>query len=92
MSYAAFKNETDCFKIIFEYSWKFNFDQEAITFPEHVKEWVDSQNNDGFNALHYASSYGNFTILTMLVEKAGASIHLRNKFGATVMHLAAQKD
>ena len=28
----------------------------------------------------------------MLVEKAGASILLRNKFGATVMHLAAQKD
>jgi hypothetical protein len=55
LSYAAFKNETDCFKIIFEYCWKFNFDQEAVTFPEHVREWVDTQNNDGFNALHFAS-------------------------------------
>jgi len=31
-------------------------------------------------------------MLTLLVEKAGASILLRNKYGATVMHLAAQKD
>jgi len=28
-------------------------------------------------------------MLTLLVEKAGANILLRNKFGATVMHLAA---
>lgn len=31
-------------------------------------------------------------MLTLLVEKGGADLNIRNKFGASVMHIAAQKD
>jgi ankyrin repeat protein len=28
----------------------------------------------------------------MLIEKAGADLYIKNKFGATIMHIAAQQD
>ena len=31
-------------------------------------------------------------MLTLLVEKAGADLNIRNRLGASVMHIAAQKD
>ena len=31
-------------------------------------------------------------MMTLLVEKAGADINIRNNFGVSVLHMAAQKD
>jgi hypothetical protein len=31
-------------------------------------------------------------MLTYLVEKAGVDLYVKNKFGSTVMHIAAQND
>ncbi len=31
-------------------------------------------------------------MLTTLVDKGGANIHLKNRFGASFLHIAAQKD
>jgi ankyrin repeat protein len=45
-----------------------------------------------FTALHFATRHANYTILSLLAEKAGADLLIRNKFGSTVMHIAAQQD
>lgn len=48
--------------------------------------------DDNFTALHFATKHGNFVMLDLLVEKAQADLLITNKFGATVMHIAAQQD
>jgi len=57
-----------------------------------MKDWVNMPTNENFTALHYVAQNGNYTMLHLLVEKAGADINIRNKFGASVLHIAAQKD
>ena len=57
-----------------------------------MSEWVDRQNQFGFPPLHFAAQNGNYTILRTLVDKCGADIHRRNRFGASFLHIAAQKD
>ena len=94
LTYAAYKNLTNCFKIIFEYVTKFNIDRRL---PSNMKmlilrNWVNLKADDNFTALHFAAKHGNCTMLKFLVEKAGADMELRNKHGANVMHTAAQYD
>ena len=31
LTYAAYRNQTNCFKILFEYGWKHNFISEEMT-------------------------------------------------------------
>ena len=31
LSYAAYKNQTNCFKILFEYAWKYGIDEDNLT-------------------------------------------------------------
>jgi ankyrin repeat protein len=51
---------------------------------------VDSQNVEGFTALHFASFHGRYAMIEALVEDARAEVSLANKDGCNVLHLAAQ--
>jgi hypothetical protein len=91
LSYAAYRNQTNCFKILFEYAWRLSFNNEFKKDSKihSFQSWVNVATEDKFTALHFATRHANFTILTLLVEKAGADLYIRNKFGSTVMHIAA---
>jgi ankyrin repeat protein len=55
-----------------------------------LQEWANMTTDDNFTALHFASKHGNHLMLEYLVEKATADLSITNKFGASVMHIAAQ--
>lgn len=79
--------------MLFEYALKFNTDREDPEVKRHqIRNWVNKPSDDSFVALHFATRHGNYTMLTYLVEKGEADIYIKNKFGATVMHIAAQSD
>ena len=50
---------------------------------------MNQPNSENFTALHFVAQYGNYTMLTLLVEKAGADMNVRNRLGASVLHIAA---
>ncbi len=85
LTYAAYKNDTNCFKILFEYAWK-NSDSQSM------QTWVNQTTDDEFTALHFATKHGNYVMLNLLIEKAHADLYIHNKYGATAMHIAAQQD
>lgn len=47
--------------------------------------------DEEFTALHFTVYHGNFALIKFLLAK-GADHHKANKFGSTVMHVAAQGD
>lgn len=69
-----------------EPEFQFEDKKKALT------NWVNYQTDEGFTALHFATYHGNFPLIKFLVENANANIHSKNKFGSTVMHVAAQGD
>ena len=85
LTYAAYRNDTNCFKILFEYAWK-NSDSHSML------AWVNQTTDDEFTALHFATKHGNYNMLHLLVEKAHADLYIQNTYGATAMHIAAQQD
>lgn len=54
------------------------------------KAWLDSQNSEGFTALHFCSFHGNMRLMQVLIEEGSADMGLANKNGCNVVHLAAQ--
>ena len=72
LTYAAYRNQTNCFKILFEYAWKYqnlnNSDYDDEKFKKFQK-WVNTVTEDEFTALHFATRHANYTILNLLVEK-----------------------
>ena len=54
-----------------------------------LRNWVNIKADDNFTALHFAAKHGNYVMLKILVEKAGADPRIPNQFGANVMHIAA---
>jgi palmitoyltransferase ZDHHC13/17 len=62
------------------------------TFEEkkfHLTEWVNASTDEGFTALHFATYHGNFPLIRFLIETANADVTRKNKFGSSVMHVAA---
>jgi ankyrin repeat protein len=90
LTYAAYRDETNCFKILFEYALKHI--ERKVFSNVTITEWVNFTTDDNFTALHFATKHGNYTMLHLLVERAAADLSIKNKFGATVMHIAAQQD
>ena len=54
-----------------------------------LSEWANSPTDEDFTALHFATYHGNYNLIKFLIENANADIYKRNKFGSTVMHIAA---
>lgn len=89
LAFAAYRNQTNCFKILFHYALKYFF---GDTKQQELKNWVNTRTDDSFTALHFAVKWANHCIIDMLVEEAGADLDIKNKFGSSVMHIAAQQD
>ena len=48
LSYAAYKNDSNCFKVLFAYG-------SGKISANELQVWADHMNSHGFNALHYAA-------------------------------------
>jgi ankyrin repeat protein len=57
-----------------------------------LSSWVNAPTDEGFTAIHFATYHGNYALLKFLSQTAEANIHVKNKFGSSVMHVAAQGD
>lgn len=88
LTYAAYRDDTNCFKILFEYAYRL-IAQNTFEKSISMNTWVNFTTDDNFTALHFATKHGNYTMLSLLVEKGEADLQIKNKFGATVMHIAA---
>lgn len=56
---------------------------------EILSDWANQTTDEEFTALHFATYHGNYNLIKFLIENARADIYKRNKFGSTVMHIAA---
>lgn len=54
--------------------------------------WANAFTDDEFTALHFATYHGNYTLIKFLIDNCEADLFKRNKFGSTVLHIAAQGD
>ena len=69
--------------------------KQFISFEEKkikMTEWVNAQTDEGFTALHFATYHGNFPLIKYLIDNANADMSITNKFGSSVLHIAAQGD
>jgi ankyrin repeat protein len=57
-----------------------------------LADWANAPTDEEFTALHFATYHGNYTLIKFLIDNAKADINKRNKFGSTVLHIAAQGD
>ena len=80
LTFSAYRNQTNCFKILFEYAWKYEIDAYEQALPEtqikKMKDWVNHITDDNFTALHFATRHGNYTMLSLLCEKANADMYV----------------
>jgi len=57
-----------------------------------LTDWANAPTDEDFTALHFATYHGNYSLIKFLLDNASADIHKRNKFGSSVLHVAAQGD
>jgi len=57
-----------------------------------MAEWANTCTDDEFTALHFATYHGNHELITALIDNCEADIYKKNKFGSSVLHIAAQGD
>jgi len=55
-------------------------------------DWANATTDEGFTAIHFATYHGSYAMLNFLTETAKVDITKKNKFGSSVMHVAAQAD
>lgn len=54
-----------------------------------LKEWVNQTTDDEFSPLHFATYHGNYNIIKFIMENCDVDIYKKNKFGSSVLHIAA---
>lgn len=67
-------------------------DCERDHMIKDISEWVNAATDDHFTALHFATYHGNHELIHLLIDKCYADIFKKNKFGSSVLHIAAQGD
>ena len=87
-------NNTILSKTIFnemynDFNFLCNYLETNLKNKSQIEKFINSQNNQGFTALHYASFKGKISVISRLV-KLNADISIKNAKGLTVLHLAAQ--
>ena len=58
LTYCAYLNDANSFKIIFEYVWRTTITNENARTREQeskIRNWVNMQTNENFTALHYVA-------------------------------------
>jgi len=70
LAYSAYRNNTDCFKILFEYASKYENYFSLLNRDCTLEFWANMRTGDSFTALHFAARHGNYTMLQLLCEKA----------------------
>ena len=98
VNFACLKNETSCFKVLFEYSnahkvsMGTNLEMRGDHTEKDITEWLSRPNQFGFVPMHWATQAGNYTMLTTMADKGNVDLHYKNKYGASFLHIAAQKN
>ena len=91
LAYACYKNFEEIFMLMFNHALDKNlrglknFDEKKLV----LADWANSPTDEEFTALHFATYHGNYTLIKFLIDNAKADINKRNKFGSTVLHIAA---
>jgi ankyrin repeat protein len=96
LSFSAYKNTEECMVLLFNHAVENNLGDSVQTSYENKKKllhaWVNATTDEGFTAIHFATYHGCYPMLKFLTENAKADISIKNKFGSSVMHVAAQGD
>lgn len=80
---------------LYNHALEHNLNDKALSFSrkqEILGLWANTPTDEEFTALHFATYHGNFYLIKFLIEHANADINKKNKFGSTLMHVAAQGD
>jgi ankyrin repeat protein len=94
LAYSCYKNFEEIFMLLFNHALDKNlkglrnFEEKS----EVLADWANTPTDEEFTALHFATYHGNYTLIKFLIDNAKADINKRNKFGSTVLHIAAQGD
>jgi ankyrin repeat protein len=94
LSYSCYKNHEECFMVLYDHALDKNLNG-VRTFEGKSKllsDWANTLTDEEFTALHFATYHGNFNLIKFLIDNAKADIYKRNKFGSSVLHIAAQGD
>lgn len=54
-----------------------------------LQQWANTNTDEDFTALHFAAYHGNYTLIRFLMNSAYADMTKKNKFGASLLHIAA---
>lgn len=57
-----------------------------------MDSWVSASTDDEFTPLLFAVYHGNYNLIKFLLDNCEIDLYKRNKFGSTVLHVAAQGD
>lgn len=91
LSFACYKNNEECFMILYNHGLDKNL-SDIRTFSDKNKvlsDWANTPTDEEFTALHFATYHGNYNLIKFLIDNAQADITKKNKFGSTVLHIAA---
>lgn len=57
LTFCAYLNDANAFKIVFEYAWRKTVNEKNMTKEQaqKVKDWVNMKTNENFTALHYVA-------------------------------------
>ena len=94
LAYACYKNFEEIFMLLFNHALDRNL-KGVRHFEEKsqvLADWANTPTDEEFTALHFATYHGNYALIKFLIDNAKADINKRNKFGSTVLHIAAQGD
>ena len=94
LAYACYKNFEEIFMLLFNHALDKNLNglRNFEEKSEVLADWANTPTDEEFTALHFATYHGNYTLIKFLIDNAKADINKRNKFGSTVLHIAAQGD
>lgn len=76
--------------MIYQYALDYNLGNLEFEKKRTIlTQWVNEVTDDEFSALHFATYHGNYNIIKFLTENCDVDIYRKNKFGSTVLHVAA---
>lgn len=91
IAYACYKNSESCFMSLYNHALTYNLSKN-LAFEEKqrtLSRWANSVTDEEFTALHFATYHGNGPLIKFLIENCEADMHKKNKYGSTVLHIAA---